>query len=480
MRETTAPPMTRVRDGLEVASAEDRGELPTANKLRVWGTLSAYSLADQALMSLAGFFVNLLLARWMTADVYGAFAVAFAGYLFVCGFYNVIVLEPMSVMGLGRHAGRLPAYFREQIVIHAKLVGFLSTLVLAAGGMAWHIAPHTPLAGAILGSGLALPFLLFLWLVRRICYVLQRPSSAILGSATHLSLVICGLYILRDLGKLSPFSAFLLTGSSSFLAASFVLRRFGITWSGPPVSWSIGLQENWSYGRWLAGSAVLYSISAQTQTFLAASLLGLGAAGVLRAMQLPALVITQVVTAAGLLVLPTLSRDFARGSIKNIQQKVLLVSAGLTGTAVCFAGLVLLLAGRVEHLLFAGKYASFAWLMPILALMPVADALASGSVMALRASQKPQFDLIANAVAAVVGLLCAVAFIRWWGLAGVAVSLLAGCTASASVNLLSYRYFTTRWSLGAENITRTDKNSVANNGLTRIASHTAIPSGEDS
>jgi O-antigen/teichoic acid export membrane protein len=480
MREATAPPIPSVRERPEVRSAEDRGELPTTNKLRVWGTMSAYSLADQALISLAGFFVNLLLARWMPAHVYGAFAVAFAGYLFVCGFYNVIVLEPMSVMGPGRHASRLPAYFREQIVIHAKLTGLLSTLVLAAGGMAWQIAPHTSLPGAIVGSGLALPFLLFLWLVRRICYVLQRPSSAILGSATHLSLVICGLYILRDLGKLSPFSAFLLTGSSSFLAASFVLRRLGMTWSAPQVSWSIALQENWSYGRWLAGSAVLYSLSAQTQTFLAASVLGLGAAGVLRAMQLPALVITQVVTAAGLLVLPTLSRDFARGSVENIRQKVLLVSTGLAGTAVCFAGVVMLVAGRVEHVLFAGKYASFAWLMPVLALMPVADAVASGCVMALRASQKPQFDLIANAVAAVVGLLCAVMFVRWWGLAGVAVSLVAGCAASASVNLLSYRYFTARLGLGAENITGTDRNSVANNVLTRVAAHTAIPSGEDS
>jgi O-antigen/teichoic acid export membrane protein len=140
----------------------------------------------------------------------------------------------------------------------------------------------------------------------------------------------------------------------------------------------------------------------------------------------------------------------------------------------------MLVAGRVEHVLFAGKYASFAWLMPVLALMPVADAVASGCVMALRASQKPQFDLIANAVAAVVGLLCAVMFVRWWGLAGVAVSLVAGCAASASVNLLSYRYFTARLGLGAENITGTDRNSVANNVLTRVAAHTAIPSGEDS
>lgn len=433
---------------VQLAAAEIAERLLTMNKLRDWGTKSAYSLADQALTSLTGFSVNLLLARWMPAEVYGAFAVAFAGYLFVCGFYNVIVLEPMSVMGPSRHAGRLPAYFREQIIVHAGLVGILSTIVLVAGLMVWRIAPHTPLVGAIAGSGLALPFLLFLWLVRRMCYVMHRPSAAILGSAAYLSLVISGLYLLRSLGKLSPFSAFVLTGAASFLAAVLVMRCLGLAASrartGAHIAWRGALQENWAYGRWLVGSTVLYSISAQTQMFLAASLLGLGAAGVLRAMQLPALVMTQVVTAAGLLVLPALSRDFAHGSIERMRRKAMLVTAGLAGTAVCFAGVLMLVAGRVEHLLFGGKYAGFAWLIPVLALMPAADAAASGCLMALRASQKPQFALIANAVAAPVGLLSAVFFMHWWGLAGAAFSLVAGCLASALANFCSYRYFAAR------------------------------------
>ena len=73
----------------------------------MWGVRSALSLVDQGLTSGAGFGVNLLLARWMPADVYGAFAVAFAGFLFVSGFHNVLLLEPMSVMGPSRHAERL-------------------------------------------------------------------------------------------------------------------------------------------------------------------------------------------------------------------------------------------------------------------------------------------------------------------------------------------------------------------------------------
>src|SRR5580704_16536472 len=47
----------------------------TPGRLRTWGWLSALSLVDQGLTSGASFGVNLLLARWMAPEVYGAFAV---------------------------------------------------------------------------------------------------------------------------------------------------------------------------------------------------------------------------------------------------------------------------------------------------------------------------------------------------------------------------------------------------------------------
>ena len=50
------------------------------SQVRVWGVRSGLSLVDQGLTSGAGFAVNILLARWMPAEVYGAFAVTFAAY----------------------------------------------------------------------------------------------------------------------------------------------------------------------------------------------------------------------------------------------------------------------------------------------------------------------------------------------------------------------------------------------------------------
>jgi Na+-driven multidrug efflux pump len=51
------------------------------------------------------------------------------------------------------------------------------------------------------------------------------------------------------------------------------------------------------------------------------------------------------------------------------------------------------------------------------------NGFAAGFSIAMRASQRPQFDLISNIVAAPVGLLSAFLLMRWWGLFGAIVSM---------------------------------------------------------
>jgi O-antigen/teichoic acid export membrane protein len=415
----------------------------TRGRLRAWGWLSVLSLVDQGLASGAGFGVNLLLARWMAAEVYGGFAVAFAGFLFVAGFYNVLLLEPMSVMGPSRYAGNLPAYFRAQIRVHAILVGTMSGVSLLVGLLLWRVVPASPLIGAVMGAGLALPFLLLTWLSRRMCYVTRRPGLAILGSGFYLGFVCAGLFALAKLGWLNSFSAFALMGCGSLLSGGLLLWRFGLlkekSAAVTRLLWLPTLQENWTYGKWLIGSALLNPAVSQGQIFFVAAFLGLGAAGVLRAMQLPSFMMTQAITATGLLFLPVFSGEYGRGAIERLRHKATLLSLALAGTSLCFALFLALFSSQLEEAFFAGKYAAYAWLTPILALVPVVSAFSIGYSMALRASQKPQFDLLANIIAAPIALLSAMWFIRRWGLAGAASSMVLGFLVLGAVSVVCFQ-----------------------------------------
>jgi O-antigen/teichoic acid export membrane protein len=238
---------------------------------------------------------------------------------------------------------------------------------------------------------------------------------------------------------------FLLVGVASLVGSGVVLRQVGVgaLWEvgisdGRRITWASALRENWAYGRWLVGSTILYSVSGQVQMFLAGAFLGLGAAGILRAMMLPASAMTQVVTAASLLVLPGFSYDFGRGLAGRIRQKAMILSGALCGAGICFSVMLWMVAGRTEHILFAGKYAAYAWLMPMLSLVPAVNGLTMGFSTALRASQRPHLDLLANAIAAPIAVLSAVSFIHWWGLAGAAASMVTGFVVYMGVNCWAF------------------------------------------
>jgi O-antigen/teichoic acid export membrane protein len=411
-------------------------------RLRRWGIQTSLSIVDQGLTAAAGFAVNLLLARWLSAEAYGAFAVAFAGYLFVSGFHNVLLLEPLSVLGPARHAGQLPQYFRAQLGAHLFVMGLVSVVTLLVGLAVLQFAPASLLAGAVIGGSIALPALLLLWLVRRMCYVCKRPAFALLGSGVYLAVILVSLLAARAFGATEPFWAFLLMGCASLLSSLVVMRRLGmrsVSGDAAALPWKDVLHENWVYGRWLMGSAVLFPAVSQLQMVLAAALLGLGSAGVLRAMQIPSLVMTQVVTAAGLLVLPVFSYDFGLGQVQRLRQRATVVSVALAGVTLGFVLLLIWFAGPVEHLLFGGKYGPYAWLMPVLALIPMISGFGTGYSVAVRASQQPHYDLVANLVAAPIGLISAVLFMRWWGVFGAAASMVLGFAVLSLTTYVCFR-----------------------------------------
>jgi O-antigen/teichoic acid export membrane protein len=394
---------------------------------------------DQGLSSGAGFVLNLFLARWLDREAYGAFAVAFATLLFLFGFHTALLLEPMSVVGPSTHSGRMIGYFLAQLRLHCVLTVLLSGVLLVTAAIIAAAGGHAKLVAATAGSALALPFLLLLWMVRRMCYVVLRPSLALWGSAGYLLFIALGLVVLHGSHLLGPFSAFVLMGTASIPAALFPLWQLGvISVNTESFSWREALQENWSYGRWLIAGTILFAFANQAQTYIVAGLMGLGAAGILRALQIPSLVMTQIVTAFGLLVLPSLATEFGLGHIHRLRKKAVLTTIFLTVASVMNAAILWTAAKPIEQLLYGGKFSSYSWLIPTLGLVPVFTGFAMGFSMALRACQKPHFDLLANAVAAPVGLATAFLFIRAWGLGGAVVSLILGYAAYAAVLFASF------------------------------------------
>jgi len=315
----------------------------------------------------------------------------------------------------------------------------LSVVLLATATTMKLAGIDCKLVAALAGSAIALPFLLLFWLARRMCYLVARPALALWGSSGYLVLIAVGLFVLRDGSYLGPFSAFVLMGVASIPPVVLLLWQLGIFGVNTVrFPWSEVLRENWRYGRWLVASTILLATASQAQTYIVAGLMGLGAAGVLRALQIPSLVMIQIITAFGLLVLPSMATEFGIGRIDMLREKAVLTTSCLTILALINVVLLWAAAKPIEHLLYAGRFSSYAWIIPTLGLVPVLTGFSMGFTMALRACQKPRFELFANALAAPVGLGTAFILIRTWGLGGAVVSLILGYAAYAAVLLVSF------------------------------------------
>jgi len=137
-------------------------------------------------------------------------------------------------------------------------------------------------------------------------------------------------------------------------------------------------------------------------------------------------------------VLPSFSFDFGRGRSASLRHKSMIVSAAAGLAAAGFAVLLLIARTPIEHLVFGGRYAQDAWLIPVLALVPLLNGATMGCSMALRASQRSYFDLISNVCAAPVAVVSSVVFTRWWGIGGAAASIVLSFAVFSVVTLVFF------------------------------------------
>jgi O-antigen/teichoic acid export membrane protein len=406
-----------------------------ADKARRWGSKAGLSVTDQALVSGANFLLSVLLGRWLSATGYGAFAIAFSVFLFLSGFFSALLTDPMRVLAW-RPSRQLAAYLH--VLLRLQLVSGLTVaglLLVAAGVARWG---GSTLAPALLGLACAAPFVLLFQFFRMSCYLQTRPEWAVIHSAGYAALALGGLAALRAANWMTPFSAFLLMGvASAAAAASYFLFVFPRKSAEPATRMDtvpVVLREHWGFGKWLVASALVYWLSGAVYLPLLGGIVGLEAAGALRAMQNLVLPLEQIIVALGLLFVPWVARgrterglDFARGA----SRKICAVYASLSLVYLCF----IVAAGRrgIDLLYGADGYGHYAWILPWLALASLLASTGHGLVVGLNAAEQPRGIFWSRTSSALVTVAIGLPLLSVWKLGGA----VAGMVLAAAVALVS-------------------------------------------
>src|SRR4029079_18767744 len=101
---------------------------------RPWFAKAFFAIVDQGLISGSNFALGILLARWLGAEEYGAYAMAFAISVLLSWVYQSLLLEPMSVFGPSAYRDKLRGYTGTLIWIHVA-IAFATFLLLGAGAL---------------------------------------------------------------------------------------------------------------------------------------------------------------------------------------------------------------------------------------------------------------------------------------------------------------------------------------------------------
>ena len=399
--------------------AGSRTNLKTLSR---WLQKGFWAVSDQGLFATSNFLLGVLLARWLTPQDYGAFAMVFAIFLLVSTLHTGLLTEPVLVFGASKYESRLSEYLGSLLYGHLGFVVLSSfPLLLVCLGLA--ISGSRELSMVLLALVLTGPFILLLWLMRRACYARRAPSLAASGGALYMALMLAGAYALYQLEWLSAGSAFGVMGISSLVVGLWLAVRLRVKL--PSFRYDELTRESlinhWKYGRWTAAVQLLMACPLSIYYLLLPVWGGLEDSASLRALMNLVLPVTMAVVALSYILLPTLVR--ARGGIGFDTLVRLPLTLFVLG-ALAYWLFLGLFHEQLVAWLYGGQYAEVAYLLWLLGLVTVGHAAVAVLSVALQALERPDHLFWAYALSTMTALTLGLMMLSVWGVFGAVVGML--------------------------------------------------------
>lgn len=403
--------MVRLRHGLSNA--------------RAFGIDSTFSVADQVASATVGFLAAVYVGREIGAEGLGIFAITSVLVLIVRSLQNSAILEAMSVFG----PRRSPSESR-------KYSGFLlGSELLWVGGVTGLGA-----VAAILGTGagildqaifpailscLAYANLMGLQhLLRRQFYVEHRPVLALTQSSMFLVMVMAGLMFLSLAGNPSIPSVYAVLAASS---AAVCVLQYPRWWGrvALPDAESVRryITEHWRYGRWVLLTIPFVIGMYRGYYFLVGYLLSAEQAGLLRAADTLVIPFGQIGIGLSMFLVPLAVRTIDDTSAARQRTWTIRLTMPLLVVAALYAAALLTLGKAALVVVFGEAFLDATPIIPVLALIPLFQALATPATIALTSLRRPDLKCLSYVVATIATLSIGLLSIKNFGVFGAAMGL---------------------------------------------------------
>lgn len=402
-----------------VAPSATDGAQP-GGKLRT----SAWSLADQAVVSLGNFCTNILLTRRLTPVQYGIYGLTLGMLLFLNNIHGSLVTYPLSVDGATSDEEGLRGLTRTSLAL-TLLLAFPLALVLGATAWVLHVPSVFPwLLAALLAWQIQET-------VRRALLSHLRYRTAIWGDGfSYLGQAVCiGLLVHGGVSSLSI--VFAVMAITSLVAAALQIVQLRLTLrSGAPLGKRA--RHHWKLGRWIAMGNFIGIANIQAVPWTLAAFHGVAEAGKLLALGNLLGVTHPAIFSINSLIVPATARARKTGGWSAAFRAA--VHFGLIGALLVIPYYALLLiCPHLSLRCFYGAHSPYLGLTTGLRLFAVAYVLmyvstVIGGLLNGLAKSRASFAIQLGMVSAT--LLVTLPLAMWggvtWGLVGAVVSTTAG------------------------------------------------------
>lgn len=358
-----------------------------------WLGKGFWAVLDQALFSGSSFLVNILLARWLVPNEYGAFAVALSVFYLLAGLHTAVLTEPMMVFGAGKYREHFHTYLRMLLYGHWGISAIIA-LVLGIAALVFAHYGSPEIARALAGLAIASPFLLLLWLVRRACYVSMAAVWATVGSGINLAVTLVGLFLLWRTGLLSSVLGLVLLGGAAAIASLALmvlhLRPCVLGLAGKLTPTRV-LGDHWEYGSWNLVGMLAYWGSGQILMLLIPAFLGLSAGAAVAAVLNLYRPMSLFMQSLGLVILPVFSRWVSEGMPGRVLRDRTIRFAFLFGSVVAAYSFILTIEAKpLLRLLYTGRYDEHGLLVGLFGLSTTVSVVTGLFLSVLRAFGRTQ------------------------------------------------------------------------------------------
>lgn len=348
---------------------------------------SAWAVCDNGLFAATNFLMAVAVARHVSQEEYGTYAMAQSIVLLVSIFHTAFLTEPMLVFGSERYRDRAGEYVSAAVALHmamfAVIDAVLAAAILVAGRMGWLLWSR-----ALLMAAVGAPLILLGWFLRRACYIKRAPEIACTAGIIYIAAVAPSIWILIRTGTMSALRAFLVMGVAAIPASLWILARlhapFRLPRRGPFLADL--LRQHGRYGRWALGAGAMRWVPFNVPLIALAASASLCYSGALRALMTILMPAVQFFQAVNTMLVPY----YAGGSRGKVARLAATAAVSETALAIAYGVVMWCLSYPLLHALYVGKYDSYAPLLAPFSLLLVGEALGGVSASALQALELPK------------------------------------------------------------------------------------------